>query len=87
MDSVLIKAIPKVIYASSKEDYHAILDSCLFFNYSLFTNKNPYPDINDYYLINNDWMRDTICLNPTITEKLETIFYALSGEKNNFVFT
>ena len=86
MDSVLIQAIPKVINASTKDEFVTLLDSILFFHDSLFTTKNPYPDLTDYSLITNDWMHDTICLNPAITEKLETIFRAHTGKGNDFVF-
>lgn len=85
MENALMEAIPKVVHASSKEEYTAILDSLLFFCDSLFTDENPYPDIHDYYLISNDWMNDTICLVPNITEKLETIFRTHSGKGNHFV--
>ena len=86
MDNLLIETIPKIINASTKNEYVSILDSLLFFNDFLFTNKNPYPDISNYYLINNDWMRDTICLNTDLKEKLETIFYSHTGKVSNFVY-
>ncbi|MDR0604710.1 MAG: peptidase S41 [Bacteroidales bacterium] len=85
MDSVLIRAIPKVMGALSKNEYVSVLDSLLFFRDTLFSGKNPYPDINDYYLINNDWMNDTVCLNSELKKKLETIFYTHSGKENSFV--
>ena len=86
MDSLLLTVIPKIILAPTKNEYVSILDSLLFFNDSLFTNKNPYPEISNYYLINNDWMRDTICLNTDLKEKLETIFYSHTGKVSNFVY-
>ena len=36
------------------------------------TGKNPYPNINDYHLINNDWMNDIICFNSEISSKLKS---------------
>jgi len=44
-----------------------------------------YPDINDYQLIRNDWMLDTVCLAPAITEQLNHIFTTHQGEENNYV--
>ena len=86
IDSVLMRAIPRAIHASSKSEYVSMLDSLLFFDETLFTGKNPYPDINDYYLIDNSWMKDTVCLNPELSRKLETIFYTRSGKSNRFVY-
>lgn len=50
------------------------------------TGKNPYPNINDYHLINNDWMNDIICLNSEISSKLKSIFDHRRGLKNHFIF-
>ena len=44
-----------------------------------------YSNINDYQLINNDWMSDTVCLSSAITGQLSHIFETHQGEKNNYV--
>ena len=87
MDNLLLANIPRVKRADSKGKYCAILDSLIEYPaISQTKNKNPYPDLNDYALINNEWMDDTICLDYRIKKKLEAMFYSHSGRGNRFVF-
>ena len=87
IDSLLLTNISEVIRSDSKIEYHSILERVISFPIlPQFEKKNPYPDINDYALINNGWMSDTICLNMSIKKTLEDIFYAHSGRKNRYVF-
>ena len=48
---------------------------------------NPLPDIDDYTLISNGWMTDTICLNEENSQSLQDIFSHHKGWANKWVST
>lgn len=53
---------------------------------SLF-GSNPFPDIDDYALISNGWMTDTICLDEENSQSLQKIFFHHKGLANKLVST
>lgn len=46
---------------------------------------NPFPDINDYALISNGWMTDSVCLDEENGETLQNIFLHHRGNGNRWV--
>lgn len=87
IDSVLINAIPKAVSANNKTAYTSILESVISsIQLTAPTGNNPYKNIDEYILIDNDWMKDTVCLNSLLTNKIEAIFNSHSGKGNKFVF-
>jgi hypothetical protein len=89
IDSLLIRSIPQAIQAQDTKTFHAVINNLIasIRKNSLNGGTNPYPDIKDYNLINNDWMQDSICLNRDIQRKLENIFHSHSGKINHFIIT
>lgn len=88
IDSLLIRSIPQAIQAQDTKAFHAVINNLItsIRKNSLNGGTNPYPDIKDYNLINNDWMQDSICLNRDIQRKLENIFHSHSGKINHFIY-
>lgn len=87
IDSLLIRSIPQTIQAQETETFHAVINNIIdsMWKYSSEGGINPYPNVKDYHLVNNDWMHDTIFLNGDIQQKLSDIFHSHSGMKNVFV--
>ena len=50
---------------------------------SLF-GSNPFPDIDDYALISNGWMTDTVCLNEENSQSLQKIYFHLLLSAKHF---
>jgi C-terminal processing protease CtpA/Prc len=75
MDSLLIAAIPEAVHAANKTEYANVLKSfvtpVLNFN---STARHFHLNINDYILIDNQWMTDTLCLYDGIKAELDTIW-------------
>ena len=84
MDSLLITSIPQVIETTDKSEFADVLNR-LITPALLYksTGSNPYPDPEDYVLMNNQWMNDTICLFAGIKANLDSIWIRRSG-KNHF---
>ncbi len=86
LDSMLLATIPHVLVSQTKQDYCYILERLISTSQHSEMIKNPYRDLRDYYLIDNNWMNDTINLNADIKNKLELLFSFHSGKDNKFVF-
>lgn len=87
VDSVLISLIPRVVNIESKTEYQFELNRLIdILCLSPQTRKGPYPNIEDYALIDNGWMGDTVCLNREIENKLNSLFLHHSGLKSHFVY-
>lgn len=86
MDSLLLDAIPKAIEVSNKNDYVSLLktftspmlDSCL-------ENRNPFNDVDDYSLIDNCWLSDTLALDDELKYQLYSIWNLHTGKYSYFV--
>lgn len=86
MDSLLIKAVPRAVNSTSKAEFADVLKTFITPALSIQSpDKNPYPNPDDYILIDNGWMNDTICLYAGIKADLDSIFARHTG-KNNFAF-
>jgi C-terminal processing protease CtpA/Prc len=83
MDSLLIASIPQVIQAAGKLEFANVLKK-LITPAMLFksTGTNPYPNLEDYLLMNNQWMNDTVCLFPGLKADLDTIWTRHTGINN-----
>lgn len=87
IDSILVKSIPQAIQAQDTKTFQVVINNLIISlkKNSLEGETNPYPDIREYSLIDNDWMQDTICLNSDIQQKLKNIFYSYTGKRNQFI--
>jgi C-terminal processing protease CtpA/Prc len=86
MDSLLISAIPKTMDATNKTEFTNILKTLITPALDFHSTKaNPNPNLDDYLLIDNQWMNDTLCLYDGIKADLDTIWARHTGQ-NHFAF-
>lgn len=86
VDLVLIDAINKSKTCHSKTEFQSILANIISsIQISDLQNHSPFPENQDYMLIDNNWMNDTIVLSPTISKQLNEIFLKHSGKENPFI--
>jgi|GEM_PF-592376 Periplasmic protease len=87
IDSILVKSIPQAIQARDTKAFQVVISNLIISmqENSLEGGTNPYSDIREYGLIDNDWMQDSIFLNRDIQQRLENIFYSHTGKINQFI--
>lgn len=87
INTILLDAIDKTMQITDRSEYGKLIEELIHsIQITPLSDQNPYPDIDDYWLINNKWMEDTLCLNDSIKEKLSTIFAKHTGKKNPYIF-
>jgi C-terminal processing protease CtpA/Prc len=86
VDQILSNSLIKMEQCSSKEAFQDLILTMIdSIQISPLNGKNPHPDTRKYYLIDNEWMNDTICLNPVISERLKNLFLKHSGKNNLYI--
>lgn len=87
IDSILIKSIPQAIQAQDTKAYQLVMNNLIISmqENSLKGGSNPYSDMQEYSLMDNDWLEDSICLNSDIRQKLKNIFDSHAGKRNQFI--
>lgn len=86
-DSLLLNAIPMVLKAHSKQAFRSVLSKMIAeFGNGDDKRSNPFPDLKDYSLINNNWFKDTVCLDKQIRAQLEQLFHTHTGRQSDFAY-
>lgn len=81
VDDKLLNAISKTINCEDKTEFSSVLSELITSIQTDHTSeKNPYNNINDYALINFEWMNDTTSFDLTIKQQLQNMFKNHSGE-------
>lgn len=87
VDKILLSSIPKAIEATNKEMFVQVLNDMISsIQRTPLYSRNPYPSLEDYTLVNDAWMNDTICLNAEIKQKLQQIFNHHTGNYARYVY-
>ena len=87
VDSILLAAIPHAIPSVGKHEFSSqLLKVANGIQASTPKGSNPNPDIDNYTLIDNGWMDDTVCMDSQVTGKLHETFQSHTGIRQAFAY-
>jgi C-terminal processing protease CtpA/Prc len=71
---------------SNQVEFNNLLKEMIFsMQVDSLCGNNPFPNIDDYVLISNGWMKDTVCLNEENSQLLQDVFSHHKGITNKWV--
>lgn len=84
-DELLLASLDKLLNDNeiNKNDYCNLLENIVrSAMIDSVKSENHYQNIDDYSLISNDWMNDTICLNENVKKRLEVLLLNYNGNNH-----